>query len=78
MFGWGYPRFEGFLGVMFMPFVIIIALWDLFWKAKGMWKAAKHDSLGWFIALMIFNTAGILPILYLYVFSRDSKAKKKK
>jgi hypothetical protein len=43
-----------------------------------MWKAAKNGSVAWFIALMIFNTVGILPILYLYVFSKNSKAKKAK
>tara|TARA_Y100000310_G_scaffold238224_1_gene241571 strand:- start:284 stop:487 length:204 start_codon:yes stop_codon:yes gene_type:complete len=35
-----------------------------------MWKAAKMNHKIWFVAIAIFNTVGILPILYIYVFSK--------
>ncbi len=51
----------------------VLALWELVWKGLGLWKAAQHKQTGWFIAILIFNTVGILPILYLYVFSPKGK-----
>ncbi len=70
--------FENF-GLGFVILIAIIAVWDLVWKFLGMWKAAKKNSPIWFICIGIFNTIGILPILYIYVFSRDnSKGKKRK
>ena len=58
---------------------VAIAIWDLVWKLFGMWKAAKKNSPIWFAAIGIFNTIGILPILYIYVFSKgDFKGKKRR
>ncbi len=44
---------------------ILVALWDGVWKLIAMWKSARRNQLGWFICLAVFNTLGILPILYL-------------
>lgn len=46
-------------------FVIIIAIWDLVWKAIALWRAAQRKEAIWFVVILILNTAGILPILYL-------------
>jgi hypothetical protein len=54
-------------------FITILIVWETVWKFMGMWKAARNKSLVWFICLGVFNTIGILPILYLYVFSKKSK-----
>jgi len=51
-------------------FLGILAIWSLVWKGLGMWKAGKKDSRVWFVVLLIFNTLGILDILYIYVFSK--------
>jgi methionyl-tRNA synthetase len=48
-------------------------LWSGVWKALALWKAARNNHLGWYIALIIINTAGILEILYIYVFSKKQK-----
>ena len=42
-------------------------------RGMGMWKAAKNGSKGWFIAIFIINSAGILPILYIYIFGKKKK-----
>ncbi|MBI4116289.1 hypothetical protein HY449_00930 [Candidatus Pacearchaeota archaeon] len=60
-------------GIGIITLLVAIAIWDLVWKFLGMWKAAKRNSPIWFVAIGIFNTIGILPILYLYVFSREKK-----
>ncbi len=49
---------------------ILVALWDGVWKLIAMWKSARRNQLAWFICLAVFNTLGILPILYL-VLSRE-------
>jgi hypothetical protein len=46
--------------------IIIVALWTLFWKGCALWIAAKNHKKGWFLALLIFNTAGILEIIYIF------------
>lgn len=53
---------------------ITIAIWDGIWKVIAMWKSARHDQLAWYICLAIFNTAGILPILYLLLFQKKEPA----
>jgi predicted permease len=50
---------------LLMTLVIILVVWELVWKFIAMWKAAKKDQLAWFICIAIFNTVGILPIIYL-------------
>ncbi|MDD3773672.1 MAG: DUF5652 family protein [Patescibacteria group bacterium] len=47
-----------------------LVLWESVWKAFALWRAAKNDSVPWFVVIMIFNTAGILPILYLFIFGK--------
>ncbi len=56
-------------GLFSVVFIIILA-WTLYWKGMALWKVAKLDKQGWFIALLILNTLGILEILYIFVFSK--------
>jgi len=64
----------GYLGWFLFPLMI----WSIVWKGWALWRAAKNDSLPWFIALLILNTAGILDILYIFVFGKKSAKKGKK
>ena len=48
----------------------LILVWTAVWKLLAMWRAAKHKHIAWFIVMGVINTIGILPILYLYVFSK--------
>lgn len=50
-----------------------LLIWSLVWKGMAMWKAARVGHKEWFVALLVLNTAGILDILYLYVFSKKVK-----
>jgi hypothetical protein len=47
--------------------IAIVAIWDSVWKLIGMWKAARNNHLAWFICIFIFNTIGILPIIYILI-----------
>jgi hypothetical protein len=55
-----------------MPWLIIpLAIaWEAVWKGIALWKAGRNDHLVWFICLFIFNTLGILPIIYIFAFSK--------
>ena len=57
-------------GYWFFPLI----LWSIIWKGMALWRAARLRSKGWFIALLIVNTVGILEILYLYVFSKEKSS----
>ncbi|MDO8741485.1 MAG: DUF5652 family protein [Candidatus Woesearchaeota archaeon] len=61
----------------FIPVLIILSIWDAVWKGIGMWKAGRNNHLAWFVCIFIFNTVGILPIIYLAFFQPKIKAKKK-
>jgi hypothetical protein len=56
--------------------MVIIGLWSVFWKGWALWRAARKEQKAWYIALLILNTMGILPILYLVFFSKNKKKKK--
>mgnify|MGYP001587259577 FL=1 len=53
-----------------LALLIVIAIWDLCWKGVGLWKSAQHKHTAWFVCILIFNTAGILPIIYLSFFQK--------
>lgn len=53
------------------PWVLtLLVIWSITWKAIAAWHAARNNQLGWFIALFIVNTAGLLEIIYLAFFSK--------
>ncbi len=52
-----------------------LVVWTLTWKLIALWKSARKGSIIWFIVLAIFNTVGVLPILYIFVFSHMHSAK---
>jgi len=47
-------------------FLLVLIIWSLAWKGYALWTSAKHNQKKWFIALLIFNTAGILEIFYIF------------
>jgi hypothetical protein len=51
--------------------LILLLLWSLPWKAMALWRAAKRDQKIWFVIFIIFNTIGILEILYLFIFGKE-------
>ncbi|MDD4967975.1 MAG: DUF5652 family protein [Paludibacter sp.] len=59
----------------FIPLIVFCAVWDGTWKLIGMWKAGRNNELAWFICIAIFNTMGILPIIYILL--RKDQDKKK-
>ena len=52
----------------------LLAIWEGVWKGIALWKSARNNHLAWFVCIIIFNTIGILPIIYIFGFSKK-KAK---
>ena len=50
--------------------IVLLVLWELTWKGLAMWRAAKLHAPYWFGALLIINSVGVFPILYL-IFTTD-------
>ena len=61
--------------VLLIVLIAIVAIWDGVWKVIAMWKSARNSQLAWFICLATFNTAGILPILYILCFQKQAAPK---
>ena len=51
-------------------FLILVA-WELVWKGIALWKSAKQSQKWWYISMLILNTIGILPLVYLIFFQKE-------
>jgi hypothetical protein len=58
-------------GMMWL--IVVLAVWEAAWKGVALWRAGRNAHLVWFICLFIFNTLGILPIIYIFAFSGKKK-----
>jgi len=56
---------------MVMLLLSALSIWVLVWKGIALWRAAKNDSKPWYVALLVFNTLGILEIIYIFFFSNN-------
>lgn len=52
--------------------LLVLIIWELIWKGIGLWKAGRNNQLGWFLAMLIINTAGLLEIAYILFFQKKS------
>lgn len=63
---------------LIISIIVIVALVEAVLKGIALWKAGNNKQLGWFVALFILNTAGILPILYIMFFQKNKQQKEAK
>ncbi|HEY9583521.1 MAG TPA: DUF5652 family protein [Candidatus Paceibacterota bacterium] len=71
MMGLGAGLFTVGAFLFLLLILVVIAL-----KGYALWHAAKRDEKGWFIALLLVNTFGILELIYLYFIVGKWKAPK--
>ena len=68
-------RTEMFGGYGLSPFFMsglgLTVLWDLAWKGLALWRAARRKEQWWFLALLVVNSLGILPIAYLLIWGKE-------
>lgn len=51
--------------------LLVLLVWEMIWKGLALWRAARRNQSYWFIVLLIINSGGILPILYLLFASSE-------
>lgn len=61
----------------FLLLLILVVIWDLVWKGVALWKSARNSQKVWYVFLLIVNSVGILPIIYLLWFQKKKINKKK-
>ena len=65
-----------FVTYPFLPRVfIILAVIELILKGFALYRSAKNDQKYWFIAILIVNSIGILPLVYLLLHSKKKNNK---
>lgn len=71
---WGYGNYYNGAGMVngWQGFVLLFIFLDLILKGFALWRSARKDQNIWFIALLLVNSLGILPLIYL-VLNRDKK-----
>jgi hypothetical protein len=50
-----------------LPVLAVLAVIDLIFKGIALWYSARRNQNVWFIFLLIINSVGILPIIYLLI-----------
>lgn len=60
--------------VWLIPFAVL----DIVLRGFSLWKSARKDQQWWFVALLVVNSLGILPAIYLLIQQENIKSAKKK
>ena len=63
-----FSPFGSFMAGGVATLVLLAIVWEIVLKGFGLWYSAQSKQKWWFIAILIFNTLGILPIVYLLWF----------
>ncbi|MFA6888987.1 MAG: DUF5652 family protein [Candidatus Woesearchaeota archaeon] len=53
--------------------LIPLLIWDIIWKGIALWKCGRNNQLVWFICILVINSCGILPIIYLLFFQKKKR-----
>ena len=59
-------------------FLIPFAILDLILKGFALYRSARKGQNIWFIALLVVNSVGILPLIYLLLNRDQTKTSKRK
>ena len=62
--------------IPFMWLLLPLAILDIALKGWGMWRAARMGKTGWFVALLVINSLGILPAIFLMLTNEEYEKKK--
>jgi methionyl-tRNA synthetase len=58
------------LPVTYYPLFAVVAIWLLTIKGLALYRAGAQRQKGWFVALFVINTFGILELVYLLAISK--------
>ena len=63
---------------LIIALLVVLMIWECIMKGIALWKASRNDHKTWFIVILILNTAGILPLIYVLFFSEKKKTVEQK
>jgi len=63
--------------VLFIVIIIVLVIAELILKGFAMWRASERGDKAWFWVILILNTLGILPLIYLLVTNKEESKKSK-
>lgn len=50
--------------------ITVAAIWDSAWKGYAIWKAVRRRQYRWIPPLLIVNSVGLLPMLYVFFLAK--------
>ena len=59
--------------IIFIVVLTLLVIWETIWKGIGLFKSARNNHIVWFVCILIINSAGILPIIYLFFFQHKKR-----
>lgn len=59
-------------GFLFGMLLVLVLAWTLVIKGIALWRSARNSQKVWFVVLLIVNTLGILELVYLIWFAKQS------
>lgn len=68
------PFLDAVPAALVIVLLILLALWTIVIKAFALWHAARNSQTFWFVALLVVNSLGILELVYLLAFRKDTRA----
>lgn len=54
-------------------FIMVLVIWEIVWKGLALWFASKNNQKIWYVAILLINSIGIIPLVYLVFFRKDKK-----
>ena len=69
---WGYD-YQNWMTSIIPLLIIPLGILDVVLKGFALWKSTQRKEKVWFIALLLVNSLGILPTIYLLLNQKTSK-----
>lgn len=68
----------GFFGNLasFFAIITILAIFGVILKGLSLWRAGRRGQKWWFISILIVNSLGILPLIYLFIHRNKTEKSK--
>ncbi|MBU0470865.1 MAG: hypothetical protein KKA62_02875 [Nanoarchaeota archaeon] len=54
--------------------LVLLSVWTVVWKGLALWHSARNNQNAWFVVMLVLNTMGLLPIIYLIWFRPKNKS----
>lgn len=73
MMNWYNPYYANVWMVPWAPLLVLLVAIDIILRGMALWKSARNGQMYWFVALLVINLVGILPLIYLLWFAKKLK-----